>query len=493
MGVAVESHAELAPSTDELDALDATALAAAVAAGEVSSEELTRRSLERIERLDGRLNAFVCVLAEEALRDARRKDRQRRPGSGTRPPFHGVPIGIKDLNFVRGAATRLGSRAGPRFRSPFDDRTVRRLRAAGFVVLGKTATSELGVMPVVETDLHPPTRNPYDLSRSAGGSSGGSSAAIASGMLPIAHGSDGGGSVRIPAAFCGLFGHKPSRGLLANAYGLPTADTLYTCGAIGRSARDVRAMVEAMRPGSARPFEAATLRGRRLRIHRVLQGPQAPADPESAEAVHTVSGILEAVGHDVREVEMFPGELEDFLPLYKKMLSELVCLRTSRLQPVTAWLRSGEQLSRGALRRRLRELSGAIAEWLAPADLLLTPTVGGPAPRSLQWEGLGPEETFRAAARLGAYTAPFNISGMPAATLPVGRSREGLPLGVQIVGAHGADALVLEALEVVSRQTGPLSPVVSIDPLLDAGTGIEQSRRRISGSRPATMIARGST
>ena len=464
MGAAVESWKDIVPLPDAFDSLDATALAAAVAGGEVSSEELTRRSLDRIEQLDGRLNAFVSVLAEEALREARKKDHQRRAGSGSLPPFHGLPIGIKDLNFVRGATTRLGSRAGPRFRSPVDDRTVRRLRAAGFVVLGKTATSELGVMPVVETDLHPPTRNPYDLDRSSGGSSGGSSAAVASGMVPMAHGSDGGGSVRIPAAFCGLFGHKPSRGLLANAYGLPTADTLYTCGAIGRSARDVRAMVEAMRPARSRPFESEELRGKRLRIHRVTQGPQAPADPEAAEVVRFVSRVLEDLGHEVREVEMFPGDLEDFLPLYKKMLSELVCLRTSRLQPVTAWLRSGEQLSRGAMRRRLRSLTGSIEEWLAPADLLLTPTVGGPAPECRLWKGLGPEETFRAAARLGAYTAPFNVSGMPAATLPAGQNREGLPLGVQIVGALGADALVLDVLEVVSRQTGPLSPVVAVDP-----------------------------
>lgn len=451
------------PVLDALDSLDATDLAAGVAAGELSSEDLTRRFLERIDRLNETLHAFVRVFHRRALRDARKKDRQRRASEGDLPPFHGVPIGIKDLNFVRFSRARLGSRAGPRFPLPFDDLTVRRLRAAGFVILGKTATSELGVMPVVETDLHPPTANPYDLRRSAGGSSGGASAAVCSGMLPIAHGSDGGGSVRIPSAWCGLFGHKPSRGLLANAYGLPTADTLYTCGAIGRSARDVRAMVEGMRPAAEPPFASIPFRRRRLRIHQVVHGSQAPEDPDAAAAVEEVGRILEDLGHDIRPVEMFPGDLEEFLPLYKQMLAELFFLRSSRLQPITAWLREGAQLSRRAMRRHLRALSEAIEEWLAPADLLISPTVGGRAPHTHCWRDLPPEQAFRSAARLGAYTAPFNVAGMPAANLPVGHDGDGLPIGVQIVGRPGADALVLEALEVVSEITGRLAPVRPVD------------------------------
>jgi amidase len=173
----------------------------------LSSEELTEIYLNRIAELDPGLNAFVQVLGDEALRAARKADRDK-PPPGAR--FHGVPIGIKDLNAVRGSFMRMGSVAFSRFLSPADDLVVARLRRAGFIILGKTSTPELGALPVTEPDTHPPTRNPWDRNVTPGGSSGGSAAAVAADMLPIAQGSDGGGSIRIPAALCGLVGYKPT-------------------------------------------------------------------------------------------------------------------------------------------------------------------------------------------------------------------------------------------------------------------------------------------
>src|SRR6185436_10166241 len=198
----------------------------------LSSVELTQIYLRRIETIDPQLNAFVQVLADEALRAARKADREK-PPPGAR--FHGVPIGIMDLNAVRGAFLRMGSRAFSRLISPGDDLVVARLRRAGFVILGKTATPELGALPVTEPDTHPPTRNPWDRNVTPGGSSGGSAAAVAADLVPIAQGSDGGGSIRIPASLCGLVGYKPTQGLVENPFGMTDPHIIWTCGPITRS------------------------------------------------------------------------------------------------------------------------------------------------------------------------------------------------------------------------------------------------------------------
>src|SRR5262245_30835997 len=229
------------------EVLSATALeqAALVRTRAISSEELVRLYLDRIDRIDGRLNSFVERFPRRALRDARAKDAAGRAGEAL-PPFHGVPIGIKDLNFVRFAWTRMGSRATLPIFALLDDRTTAGIRRGGFVILGKLATSEVGAMPVTEPDTHPPTRNPWNVWHTSGGSSGGSGAAVAARLLPVAHGSDGAGSIRIPSAFCHLYGLKPSRGRLPNAFGRPDRDVLYTCGPLTRSVEDAAAMLDVM-------------------------------------------------------------------------------------------------------------------------------------------------------------------------------------------------------------------------------------------------------
>ena len=476
-GVAVDVRAQGAGfmTLDDLTSGDACDLAAAIAKGELTCEEVTQYCLSRIDRLNRKLNAFVSVFHQRARRDARKKDRERATSKRPLPPFHGVPIGIKDLNFVRFATTRLGSAAIPAIPSPLDDRTVSRLRAAGFVILGKTTTSELGAMPVVEPEIHPPTLNPYDLGRSAGGSSGGAGSAVASGMLPIAHGSDGAGSIRIPSSFCGLFGHKPSRGLLQNAYGMNSEDALYTCGAIGRSARDVRKMIEVMKPVGSPAFPSTDFGARKLVVHQVTHSSLVSTDPSAVEAVEEVGRILSDLGQNVQPIDMFEGDVDDFLPLYRYEFSKLFFLRTSRLQPITAWVGEGANtVSKHSAREQMRKLSDAIEAWFAPADLLISPTVATAPPRTFQWKDLPPEAAFHEAAKLAAYVAPFNVSGMPAATLPAGLNRNGLPVGVQVVGRPGCDALVLDAVEAISQRTGPLAQVIIVDeaqaqqPLLSA-------------------------
>src|SRR5258708_6249903 len=221
-------------------------LARMLRARELSSEDLVLACLESIDAHNARVNAFVDVMRDRALAEARAADKRLRRLTHEAPPFLGVPLAVKDLNLARGSFSRFGSRAFEKFFSPFDDAVVARLRLAGFVIVGKTATSELGTLPVTEPDIHPPTRNPWDLAVTPGGSSGGAGAAVAAGMIPVAQGSDAGGSIRIPASFCGLFGIKPSRGRVENPFGLEDRLLIWSCGPITRTVDDAAAMLDLM-------------------------------------------------------------------------------------------------------------------------------------------------------------------------------------------------------------------------------------------------------
>lgn len=435
------------------DVLARTALdqAALVRRGEISCEELVRACLDRITAANGELQAFTQVLADEALAEARRKDRKRSDGS----PFFGVPIGVKDLNFVRGAFTRMGSRAFARLLSPFDDRTVKSLRAGGFVVIGKTATSELGTLPVTEPDIHPPTRNPIDPRFTSGGSSGGAGAAVASGMIAIAHGSDGAGSVRIPASFCGLVGHKPSRGRVPNAYGLPDEHALYTCGPLAKSVDDAAAFLDVVsgvtsgKPHWAVPPPApfADLARRpppRLRVRFTTHTSFADTDPEVARAVIRTVKTLEGLGHHVEQGVIAEGSAEEFVPVWQHATANIPVPDWTVVQPLTRWLAAhGRGLTADDVAARIERLGAQVLAWFGDADLWVTPTVPVRPPRVGAWRALTPEATLAEAARIGPFTAPFNASGQPALSFPAGKSADGLPIGVQLVGQPLADGLVL--------------------------------------------------
>jgi len=462
------------------DVLERSALeqAALLRAGAISSVELVQLYLERIARLDGTLASFVTVLDGAALADAKRKDteriRARTPDA--LPPFHGVPIGIKDLNFVRGARTRLGSR-GFSLWTPVDDRTTARLRRAGFVILGKLSTSELGALPVTEPDLHPPTRNPWRLDTTSGGSSGGSGAAVAAGLLPIAQGSDGAGSIRIPSAFCHLVGLKPSRGRLPNAYGLPDKRILYTCGPLARTVDDAAAMLDVMAgitvdrphwaPPPSEPFARLALRAPgRLRVRLIVDNPLQATHPEIAAATVRAARTLEALGHVVEEASLPSLPVEDFLPIWQRLVADIPLVDWTKVQPVTRWLAdAGKRVPRREAARRVAELAALTSQIFGDADVLVTPTVPVPAPTIGMNSGRSPEEIFHAVAPIGAFTAAFNLTGQPAASLPMGLTSDGRPIGVQIGGRAFAEATVLQ----VARQLEEAHPSRHLHPPLWSG------------------------
>lgn len=428
---------------------------------ELSSRELIDACLARIARQNPRLHAFVEVAVRRARWAAAAKDREitravRRGEQDRLPPFCGVPIAIKDLNFVRGMFTRMGSRGFPRMWSPVDDNTAAQLRRGGFVIVGKLATSEFGALPVTEPDIHPPTRNPWMPGYSAGGSSGGSGCAVAAGMLAVAQGSDGAGSIRIPAAFNGIYGIKPSRGRVANAYGLPDRDMLYTCGPLARCVDDAAALLDVMagvsvgsphwlRPPGRSFAQAAREPPRRLRVRLSTSTPvDAPVHPAWIAAATAAARVLADAGHDVEEGGIAAGTVDEFIPLYQNQLARVPRARLDRLQPATRWLvEHGRQVSHALARRIFLELSRRVHAWVGDADVVITPTVLGPPPAVGAWAQLDGEAAFRAAAVYGAFTAVFNLSGQPAASVPVGLSPEGFPIGVQVVGRESRDDVVL--------------------------------------------------
>jgi amidase len=432
-------------------------LARDVREGRISSEDLVLGCLERIDALNPRLTAFVDVLRDRALGEARAADARLRKHGGASEPFLGVPLGAKDLNLARGSFTRFGSRAFERLFTPFDDAVVARLRRAGFVILGKTATSELGSLPITEPDIHPPTRNPWDLEVTPGGSSGGAGAAVAAGMIPVAQGSDAGGSIRIPASFCQLVGLKPSRGRVENPFGFEDRLLVWTCGPITRTVDDAAAMLDVLagvtvgEPHWAapppRPFAAlARETPPRLALRLALRSNHIDTDPEVAAAVERVARTLEKLGHtlDDRPMELPAGAEEELLPVWQSIAASVPVHDWSVTQPVTRWLgERGRTVDPRAVERTIERLAKEVIAQLGDCDAWITPTVAIPPPRIGAWRGMDPAAVFAQASKLCVFTAPFNVSGQPAITVPAGRSRQGHPIGVQIAGRPLAEGLVL--------------------------------------------------
>ncbi|HYM25039.1 MAG TPA: amidase, partial [Vicinamibacterales bacterium] len=364
-------------------------------------------------------------------------------------------IGIKDLNNVRWTFTRWGSRAVPHVPLPADDRTVGSLRCAGFVIVGKLATAEFGAMPVTEPDIHQPTRNPWSLAHSAGGSSGGSAAAVAAGMLPVAQGSDGAGSLRIPSAFCHLFTIKPSRGRVRNQFGLDDARVLYTSGPITRTVDDAAAMLSAMGPHGDSGLAAPRQRLARLRIRFVTSTPIGSTDPEIVDGLMRALSAVEGLGHIVEEGVLPGATVDEFLPLWQYHVARIPFVRWGRAQQVTRWLREGgRRLRRQEVAACHDALSARFTPPLATADIWAMPTVAVPPPRIGAFNGIPPADAFAAAARLGAFTAMVNVTGHPAVSVPIGLTRDGLPMGLQLVGQPGRDAELLA----VSRELEEAMP-----------------------------------
>jgi amidase len=413
-----------------------------------SSEELTRYFLDRIERHNPSLQAFVHIQGSAALRRARRLDKQRKGRDArTLPCFWGVPTAIKDLVPVRGTPTRLGSRAYRYFISPIDAPIAKRIKAGGFVSLGKLATSEFGAMPVTETDIHPPTRNPFNTEHTPGGSSGGSGSAVAAGLLPLAHGSDGGGSVRIPSALCHLFGFKPSVMLLGNLHGPVNRLGLSTMGPLCHTVEDAAAMLDVMSGRNDDPYASSTLlahcrqKPRRRKIALCMDPPFGEVDPLIRQGVERAAKVLEELGHEIVERPRLELPLAEFLPLWKFALAAVPTFDDKSLQPITRWLRAeGRKLKLGDMHALQRELSEFIYTLLGDADNILAPTVPVLAPKIGAFDHDPPPKAFDKAAVLGAMTAGFNVTGQPAASIPAGIcEKTRLPYAIQLAGRVGHD------------------------------------------------------
>ena len=421
--------------------------------GEVTSEELTLKLLERINSRDIELNSFTEVLERRAIWDARKKDKVLTKAIQTGklellPLFYGVPTGLKDLTPLRGSFTRLGSRSFKYFISPYDNWVTKRFKQAGFVLLGKLATSEFGAMPITETDIHPPSRNPHNQNYPSGGSSGGSAAAVAAKFLPFAQGSDGAGSIRIPSALCGCFGFKPSRYM--DLCPSPHVDKfgLTTIGPISREIEDAAALLDMM-SGLFLEKDSFFLKNlhkdfNKPKIKVCYKNPIVKTDPLIVEGIQNIVLKLNEAGHEVEEIEPIEAELEEFLPIWEKLLANVPNINDRVLQPVTKWLRdSGKNRSEADI-KALREVLGLkVLEWVGDADFILTPTVPVFPPKIGEWRDLPADIAFSKASHLGVFTALFNVSGQPAASLPIGQNEEGLPFALQIAGKADADSDVM--------------------------------------------------
>lgn len=433
----------------------AIGLARRIAARELSPVELVETCLERIDRLDGRLGSFVTLVPDRAMADARAAE--ARAGTPDAPPFDGVPIAIKDLHLTAGVPTTFGSSAMAGFVPDFDEEHVARIRRSGFVVVGKTNVPEWGTVPVTEPDLHGPARNPWSLQHTPGGSSGGTAAAVAAGLVPIGQGSDGGGSIRIPASNCGLFGLKPARGRvsLAPLYG-DQMGGLTTPGPLTRHVEDAAALLDAMRgyvagdpywaPEPPRPYLHEVVRcPPRLRVGLVTATPQVEFDPETVAAAEQAAATLEDLGHVVEPFALpVPDSLrDDFVTVWRAGVATLP-LEPEQLEPFNAHLmRRGRATSGHTVLRAITGLQAASRTLVGASlayDAVVSPTLARPPVPVGAFRGLAPDEAFRAAERYVGLTPLANITGLPSMSLPLGWSADGLPLGVMVTGRPADEA-----------------------------------------------------
>ena len=381
--------------------------------GEVSARTVVDESLDRIAELNPRFNAFTVVLAEQARAEADERDATRAAGEPL-GPLHGVPVAIKEELDVAGCVTTYGGRANST-PAAHDGEVVRRLRAAGAVVVGKTAMPEFGSFPFTESEATGYTLNPWDQSRSPGGSSGGSAVAVATGIVPVAIGGDGGGSIRVPSSFCGLFGLKPQRGRVTTA---PHAHLWWALGVVGPLTRSVAdsALVydvvrgnlpsDRFRAGGDEPFVAAAAREPgRLRVGWSVKVPTLGVrnDPAHVRAVQDTARLLADLGHDVRELDPhYPDPTLSFVPQF------FAGVRTEADE----------------------------------VDVLLTPVTAHRPPRLGVVMGKGTVRSSLASLPTITYLVPWNVAGNPAASVPCGIADDGLPVAVQLVGRTDDEATV---------------------------------------------------
>lgn len=456
----------------EMAWVDATGQADLLRRREVTPLELVDAAIARIEAVNPQLNAVITPLFEGARAQAAST-------SVSGGSFPGVPMLLKDLDsYCAGAPYHAGMRLlrDVGWVAPHDSHLVSRFRSAGFIFVGKTNVPELGLLPTTEPVAFGPTRNPWDVTRSTGGSSGGSAAAVAAGLVPVAHASDGGGSIRIPASACGLVGLKPSRGRTSlgpdhnDAWSGFIAEHVVT-----RSVRDSAAILDTVAglmpgdpycaPAPARPFrEALTGDAGRLRIGVMSRAPAGvvPVDPGCVAAVDDAARLLESLGHTLEEAHPQALDEDEFSQWFGQIVSSWT------VRALTYWSAATErtigaedvEASTWTLAEMGRAVSGdgyveamtwlrsygcRMAQWWTGFDLLVTPTLAEPPPRlgELCVTSDDPFVGLLRAVPLAVFTTPFNATGQPALSLPLHWNEAGLPIGVQLVAAYGREDLLL--------------------------------------------------
>jgi amidase len=432
-----------------------------VRAGEVSATELVGLYLDRIQRLDPELNAFRKVFAEKAMLEAEQAEARVR--AGEERPLLGVPIAIKDEVDVAGEVNTHGTDG---FSEPAkaDSEMVRRLREAGAIIIGLTLLPELAICGFTESATYGVTRNPWNPQRTPGGSSGGSAAAVAAGLVPIASAGDGAGSIRIPSASCGLFGLKPSRGRASLAPLSEGWRGMAVLGCVSRNVRDTALWLDVISGGSSeaeapappdRPFlESAQTPPGNLRIAYSTLAPRAAAPPtvsqEAKQAVAEAATFLSSLGHQVEPRDPDWGSIGDTITArFLKGVAETVeeVPHRERLESRTRGFgRLGgilpEALYRKVMERRPAEQARVNAIF-DDHDVLVTPVMGGTALPVRRWEGKGALQTVLGMSRFYPYCVPWNHLGNPAMAVPFGFSPEGMPLSIQVIGRPGDEATLL--------------------------------------------------
>jgi amidase len=447
--------------------LDATAQADLVRRGEISPKELVEEAIARIETVNPKLDAVIRTRFDAA--------RQEAEGDLPDGPFRGVPILFKDLGCtVEGEVTAFGLGPLRDLKIPVTSFLAAQFLAAGFVPLGRTNVPELGTTVTTEPRSFPPARNPWNTGHSTGGSSGGSAAAVASGMVAVAHANDGGGSIRIPASECGLVGLKPTRARVSQgpvtgeAWAGSTID-----GCVARTVRDAAGVLDVIsHPMPGDPYYAPPLPGPlarevgadpgRLRIG-VLDRPGVEGyldDPECRAAVARAAALLESLGHHVEQsapaamleqeflrhfINIIAADTEATMQAFEMLLGRRI--GEDEIEPRNAaHRRAGQALSAPAYlqsRAWLGMWTRRMADWWTGHDLLLTPTLGAPPPELGWFTADGPEQEERRIASFIPYTAQFNMTGQPAISLPLHWTPGGLPVGVQLVAAYGREDLLV--------------------------------------------------
>jgi len=454
-------------------------LAHSIRKKELSPLELTQLYLERIEKLDAKLGSFSYVATKEALADAKNKTEQlaKIKDPSQLPPFFGIPTAIKDLYAVAGMPCSYGNITLKDNITDYDEGLVTRIKQAGFIILGKTATSEFGSLPYTESPGLSPSRNPWNLDYTSGGSSGGAAAAVAAGLIPMAPGSDGGGSVRGPAFCCGLVGLKPSRGRISNA---PVGDYqggIATHGCLTRNVTDTAALLDILAgyitgdpywlSDPEISFDDATKKpGDRLKIaFATAVAPTGEAVPIIKQQVQDLAEILTSLGHSLREAcPDFTPLVEPFTKIWQAGVT-IFPIPEVALNPMNRWLKQnagtvGDYLK--ALHQMLI-ISRQIVAFFEDFDVLLLPTYLQPPLKVGEWSDLSPQETLTKIIDWIIPCPAFNATGQPAIAIPTGFTDKGLPVGVQLIGKPNAEATILNLAYEIEK----IKPWAQNKPTLD--------------------------